>query len=268
MELLQYIDTNFSGVLSVSVSAITALVTLIYVIFTYKQMKASQVSTETAIKQLQLNNQPCIITEISKTYGSKCFSGTRRQLLVELNLENVGDSPALSVYVFAYLDLQHTKHKITSSNIVEMYFLPDFIKCIKVSEKVSASVHFETPEINMLLEDLKIAHEKNMTRVQVDPYQSAYLGTVLVIETYYRNVLGQWFKNTIRQEILWLNDLHAQPRKTNNLNENTIPPCTLDQDTEFELKLVSPRLSVLSTELIDSTIIEEKIEQYSHYLKY
>lgn len=268
MELLQYIDANFSGVLSVAVSAITALVTLVYVIFTYKQMKASQASTETAIKQLQVSNQPCIITEISETCGSKCFSGTRRQLRVELNLENVGDSPALSVYAFAHLELQYTKHIKSSSNIVEMDFLPDFIKCIKVGENGVASVRFETFEINMLVEDLRINYEKNMMRLRTNSYHPPYRGTVLVIETYYRNVLGQWFKNTIRQEILWLNDKHAAPRKTNDINENTIPPRLLEQDTEFELQLVSPRLSVLSTELINSTVIEEKLEKYSRYLKY
>ena len=265
MEILRYIDANNSGILSVMIATMTALVTLVYVIFTYKQMKISQASTETAIKQLRLNNQPCVITEISETYGSECFSGTRH---IELNLENVGDSPALSVYVFAYLELQHTKHIKNSSNIVEMDFLPDFVKCIKVGEKGVASVRFETFEINMLLEDLRIAYEKNMKRLYVEPYHSPYRGTVLVIETYYRNVLGQWFKNTIRQEIMWLNDKHAEPRKTNNINENTIPPRILEKDTEFELQLVSPHLSVFSTELIDSTVMERKLEKYSRYLKY
>lgn len=268
MEILRYIDANYSGILSVMIATMTALVTLVYVIFTYKQMKISQASTETAIKQLRLNNQPCVITEISETYGSECFSGTRRQLHIELNLENVGDSPALSVYVFAYLELQHTKHIKSSSNIVEMDFLPDFVKYIKVGEKGVASVRFETFEINMLLEDLRIAYEKNMKRLYVEPYHSPYRGTVLVIETYYRNVLGQWFKNTIRQEIMWLNDKHAEPRKTNNINENTIPPRILEKDTEFELQLVSPHLSVFSTELIDSTVMERKLEKYSRYLKY
>lgn len=107
-----------------------------------------------------------------------------------------------------------------------------------------------------------------MMRLRTNSYHPPYRGTVLVIETYYRNVLGQWFKNTIRQEILWLNDKHAAPRKTNDINENTIPPRLLEQDTEFELQLVSPRLSVLSTELINSTVIEEKLEKYSRYLKY
>lgn len=271
MEILQYIhyiNSNLAGVLSVVVAIITALITLVYVVFTYKQMKATQNATETAIKQIQLNNQPCIIAEILQTYGSKCFSETRRQLKIELELENVGDSPALSIYTFAYLELQHIKHVKNESNIVNMDFLPDFTKCIKVGEKSKASVRFETFEINMLVEDLRINYEKNIERLRSNPCQPSYRGTVLVVEVYYRNVLGQWFKNTVRQEISWLNNTHAEPRKTHNINENTIPPCPLEQNTEFELQLVSPKLSVFATDLINVTEIEGKLEQYKRNLKY
>lgn len=59
MGTLQYINANLSGVLSAVIALITALITLVYVFFTYKQMKATQNATDTAIKQLQLNNQPC-----------------------------------------------------------------------------------------------------------------------------------------------------------------------------------------------------------------
>ena len=71
------------------------------------------------------------------TLGGKCFSGTRRQLHIDVELENVGDSPALTTYTFAYLELQNTKHVKNGSNIVDMDYLPDFIKCIKANEKKS-----------------------------------------------------------------------------------------------------------------------------------
>lgn len=268
MDILRYIDINFSGVLSVIVSSITAFITLIYVIFTYKQMKASQDATKTAIRQLRLNNQPCLTIEVSSTDGTECFSGTRRQLHINMDLENVGDSPALSVYVFGHLELQYTKHVKNGSNIVEMDYIPDFQKCIKAGQKVTSSVRFETFEINMLVEDLRINYQKNMKRLLDNPTHSPYRGTILVLETYYRNLLGQWFRNTVRQEIAWINDLNAKPRKTHNINENTIPPCTLKPDTQFQLQLVSPHLSVFSTELIESAEIEEKLQKFDRYLKY
>lgn len=243
MGTLQYINTNLSGVLSAVIALITALITLVYVVFTYKQMKATQNATDTAIKQLQLNNQPCVIAEIFRTYGGKCFSGTRRQLHIDVELENVGDSPALTTYTFAYLELQNTKHVKNGSNIVDMDYLPDFIKCIKANEE------------KKLLYALKL-------------YRPHYRGTVLVIEVYFRNVLGQWFKNTVRQEIAWLIDKHAEPRKTHNINENTIPPRPLGQNTEVELQLVSPKMSVFQTDLIEAKVIEEKLLQYKDDLKY
>lgn len=268
METLQYINTNFSGVLSVAVAIITALITLVYVIFTYKQMKAAQNANEAAIKQLRLGNQPCIIAEISRTFGSKCFSGTRRQLHIELTLENVGDSPALCVYTFAHLELQHTRNNTNNSNIVNMDYVPDFNKCLKVGAQDKSSVRFETSEINMLVEDLRIGHGKNVQRLVTDPHRTPYRGTVLVVEIYYRNVLGQWFKNTLRREIKWLNDKNVKPRKTNYINENTIPPCPLNSNTEFELHFISPKFSVFSTALVEAKEIEEKLEQYKKYLKY
>lgn len=118
----------------------------------------------------------------------------------------------------------------------------------------------------MLVEDLRINHEKNVKRLIVNPYRPHYRGTVLVIEVYFRNVLGQWFKNTVRQEIAWLIDKHAEPRKTHN--ENTIPPRPLGQNTEFELQLVSPKMSVFQTDLIEAKVIEEKLLQYKDDLKY
>ena len=39
MELLQFINTNLSGILSVAVSTITAIITLVYVVFTYKRKR-------------------------------------------------------------------------------------------------------------------------------------------------------------------------------------------------------------------------------------
>ena len=137
-----------------------------------------------------------------------------------------------------------------------------------MGEQAKSSVRFETFEINMLVEDLRINHEKNVKRLIVNPYQPHYRGTVLVVEVYYRNVLGQWFKNTLRQEISWLNDKHAEPRKTNNINENTIPPRLLEDNTKFELQLVSPKLSVFETDLVEAKVVEDKLSQYKEDLKY
>lgn len=263
MEIIQFINTNLSGILSVVVAAITAIITLIYVVFTYKQMKAAQQSAELTSKQMRISNQPCIVIDIAVASGSKCFpESSRRQLSIQLELENIGDSPALEIYTFSHMELQHTKNVADGSNIVDMYFDPDYLKYLKPDTKENVSVRYETDEINMLVEDLRYCHEKNVHRIRTNPYKRAFHGTILVTEVYYKNLLGQWFKNTLRHEILWLVDKNAPPQKTHNLNENTIPPCLLSKDTEFELQLVAPRYSTSGIVLVQQKEIELKLNPY------
>ena len=225
-------------------------------------MKAAQNSTETAMQQLRLNNQPCVIPTIIATRGTKCFTKTRRQLFIEIGLDNVGDSPAITVYTFSHLELHYTYNEIIGSNTVNMDYVPSFQKCIKSGEKTETHVRYETSEINKLVEDLRVCHKKKVKRIRKAPYNKPYKGTILVIEVYYRNVIGQWFKDVLRQEIGWINDKNAAPRKTNYINENTIPPRPLLDDTEFELQLVSEAFSSFSIELVEDKEIEDKLEDY------
>ena len=269
MDILQFINTYLSGILSVLVSAITAVITLIYVIFTYKQMKASQKSVEQTSEQMKINNQPCVVADISQTHGSACFTESgRRQLHIELEIENIGDSPALEIYALSHMELQHTKNVTDGSNIVDMDYYPDYLRYVKSNERQTISVRYETDEINMLVEDLRYRHEKNVQRIHTNPYKHPYHGTVLVVEIYYKNLLGQWFKNTLRQQISWLVDKNASPRKTNNLNENTIPPCLLGRETEFTLQLVSPKFSPTGIELVSIKEIQEKLAPYQDELSF
>lgn len=267
MELIQNINANYSGILSVIVAAITAIITLVYVVFTFKQMQAAQKSAELASKQMRLSNQPCVVVDISQTAGSPCFpDSTRRQLNIALELENIGDSPALELYTLSYLELQHIKNVSDGSSIVDMFYYPDYRKYLKANSKDTASVSYETDEINMLVEDLRYCHEKNMSRIRTNPSKHPYHGTVLVVEVYYKNLLGQWFKNTLRQEISWLIDKNAPPRKTHNLNENTIPPCILGRETSFSLQLIAPRFSAAGIELVSAEDVKEKLEPCSEAL--
>ncbi len=267
MDTIRLINNDFSGILGVLIAFITAMITLVYVRLVYKQMKISQKALEIADKQLQLDKQPCVVFEILKTYGTPCFTETRRQLHIKLELENVGDSPAISIYTFAHLELQHTRNVKDGSCIVNMDYIPDFEISIKSEGKATANICFETEQINMLVEDLRCNHEQNILRIKTNPYQHSYRGTILVIEVYYKNILDQWFRNTMQREILWLIDKHAAPRKTNNLNENTIPPCLLEHNTEFELQLISPKMAASNIDLVDAKIIQKKLEQYKEDIR-
>jgi len=95
-------------------------------------------------KHFKLNNQPCIIPKITDTIGGKCFYKTRRQLHITLNLENVGDSPALCVYTIGYLKLKYTQNN--GGDIVNMSYLPDYLPNVTINQTEKFSVRFETKE--------------------------------------------------------------------------------------------------------------------------
>ena len=264
MEIIYYINSNLSGVLSVLVSAITALITLIYVVFTYKQLKATQNSVKLASEQMRLNNQPCISAKIGTTYGSPCFpESDRRQLHIDIKLENIGDSPALEIYTFSYLELTSTVNKYDGSNIVNMYYYPDYIKYIKPNSKQFASVRYEEEEINMILDDLWYNMLKNHHRIHTDPSKPPFNGPLLIIEVFYKNLLGQWFKSTLKQPILCLVDESISKEEPPHISGAEIPPSPLTKNTEFSLLLKSPRLSMSEgVKLVDQKEIWEKIKSY------
>lgn len=261
-EILVELNSNYSGVLSLLISVLTAITTIIYVVITNKQVKITKISLEQMEKHFKLNNQPCIIPKITSTEGSKCFYKTRRQLHINLDIENVGDSPALCVYTVGYLKLKHIQND--GSDIVDMYYLPDYISKVSINQVESSSIRFETKEIRLLIKDLEVNYRLNMERIATDASISPFKGTDLVIKVFYKNIVGQWFESTLTQEIAWLINTseNNSERKTNSLNEVTIPPKELYPDTSFELQLVSERLSPVEIRIIELEQVKETIERY------
>lgn len=248
------IINHYSGVLSVVVSSITAIVTLIYVVFTYNQMKAAKDGLKMSAKQIRTEKQPCIVYNEIYAQGTECFWKERRQLHIELKLENIGDSPAMSIYVFSHFKLQYANDP---SDVVNMYYLPDFIPFLKVDSSVNASTRYEQNEIYRLLEDLSISHAKNIQRVKSDPTKPVYKCPELVVEIYYKNILGQWFKNERRTEILDVLE------KTNDGElKRLYPPNALKDDKQFELQLIAQEFALSNISLVDEAEIHRKLEPF------
>lgn len=95
-------------------------------------MKASQDSLKLAIKQFKVDKQPCIVYKTIKSEGTHCFYKQRRQLHINLKIENIGDAPAMSIYVFSYLQLQNSNLK----SKVNMDYLPDYVPFLKAGTKL------------------------------------------------------------------------------------------------------------------------------------
>ena len=247
----------YSGILSVVISLITALVTLIYVVFTYKQMKAAQEGLKISAKQTKTEKQPCIVYNEIDAQGSECFWEERRQLHINLELENIGDSPAMSIYVFSYFKLQYANEP---TNIVNMYYLPDFIPFLKADSRVSVSTRYEEKEIYRLLEDLSISHAKNMQRIKSDPTRPAYKSPELVIEIYYKNILGQWFKNERCTEVLEVLEETEQGEF-----KIVIPPDALNEDMHFKLRLIAQEFALSDLRLVDEDEVERKLKPFERH---
>ena len=266
-ELLVVLNNEYSGLLTVMVAVITALITLMYVIMTYQQVKFSKMSVESVEKQIKLSSQPCIIPKIIATNGTACFgSGNRRKLHIDVELINVGTSPAINIYTIGYFNLFYTKNE--NSDKVDMYYYPDYMPTISAQDKRVASISFEEEEIDLLIKDLEIRHELNIERLDTDnnTTQSRFRGTNLVIKIYYKNLLGQWFEATLIQEVSWLNDTSKKltEQESQNVNEYTIPPKKLKKDTEFKLQLISERFIPIDIKLVDIEIIKNIMKQYEN----
>lgn len=173
-----------------------------------------------------------------------------------MKIQNIGDSPALSIYVFSHLKLQHSGN----DNRVNMYYLPDFVPFLKVGIDTDVSVRYEEYEINKLLEDLSIAEAKNINRINTDATKTVFKNTSLVIEIYYKNLSGQWFKNIRSIEVL-----DVLEKKEGKKKKVISPPNSLKKDVWFELRLINPAFSNSNIVIVEEDEIKNKLQKYLDY---
>ena len=262
MNFLQTLNTEYAMVISLAISLITMIITLIYVLLTRKQVVAARDSVDAMHEQLKLQQQPCVVISNITSRGSKVFNETgRRQLTVYCDTNNVGNSPALSIYVFSHIKLQYLVTKDKQNEIVKMFSLPEHFTHIETGARRDASV-YEEKEIEVLIDDLTIAFHKNIERLKNNPSEHHFPGSILVIEVYYMNPMNQWFCHEYTTEICWLNQINGPLRKTHNLNETTIPPNKLTDTTEFSLQLTSEMFSTSKYRTVDYLELKQKIQEY------
>ncbi len=262
MGFLIWINEN-GALVSCIVSLLGVLVTVVYVVFTHKQMKATQKSVEIMKTELRMAKQPCLILEIHSIESREALPNGRRFMPVPFSIENIGDSPALSVFCVSYMVLQHTTTK-SGNRVVNMYSGPFFIEAVKAGEKtVKNSIHYENREITYMFDDLSVNLAKNWKRVHDNPSQHAHRGTSLVLCCYYRNVYGQWFESKLTREIGFAVDQITKEKTKENLNEFTFPPRLIEDNTCFTLQLHSPQASPqYRCEPVDEKYVQSVLGQY------
>jgi len=244
------------------VSLCTMIVTVIYVIFTYLQVKENRKSIDYLEKQIKLSNQPCIVPITINTTGTEVFNDNgRRQLNIELEIKNSGNAPALNTYIFGSFQLK--KYETNENDIVEMDFLPDYVRSISTDETKNVSIRFETEEINLLMGDLSkpISKEKYINYVHEVMNRAD-----LIINIYYKNITNQWFHSVLRNGVL---DIMAENQdKARGTYDIKIPPNILEDDMRFQLRLTPEEFSTFDVEPVDSEEILEKLNHYELYLHF
>ena len=102
LELLKTINDNYANLLNAFAALLLMIITFGYARVTKKQMEISEKSVNEMQKQLRLEQQPVIVIDRIETQGTEVFTDKgRRQLCVDVHISNVGNAPALSLYVFS-----------------------------------------------------------------------------------------------------------------------------------------------------------------------
>jgi len=261
-DFLQAINNNYASIITCMISLITAITTIVYVVFTHQQMKATQDSVKIMQAELKQAKQPCITISIKTIYSGTPLPGNgRRQMPVEFVIENIGDAPAISVFCISHLVLQY----ITDDNgnkKVDMFSGPLFLPCLKVDENEKNYLHYENQAIELMFKDLSVAMQRNWERIRTTPYMNPYRHTEIVIQVFYKNMNQQWFESKLTQEIAWGYDEITKNKTKHNLNEFTFPPRKLMEKDIFQLQLVSPNLSPLQIHMVDQEYYEQALFPY------
>ena len=261
LQCIRNINNNYAGVLSLFASLIMVGITIVYVFHTRRQANYAKESVDLLTKELKTSKQPCIVPTIIGSKGSafEASTYTRIQLGFNVDLKNVGDAPAINVYTLADIELQISLDAAGNKKRLTAALLPVFVQALSVGDHKSVSIHFETKEVNALVEELRIKHEMNLERLRTNPTRHHYVGALLNIRVLFKNMMGQWGESIITYEIPWLQYKNPPPITTGNVNEYTIPPREIQQGDEFRAIWRSNNLSPFSYRMVKNEYVKNEL---------
>lgn len=190
MDVLNWLQTNGS-VVSLAATIVLVIITGIYVYLTKRML-------DSTIRQSKLVSNPVIGIRLGHMTISKVYGPSRRNLAIGLNLTNIGNAPAIEVFVDAEIILQYSN--IQGEKVIPARFEPSSIPFIRPGEEIleypSHNPGFGNTCITHLLDDFREYHRLNIHRIETDPTKEAYNASRLRVYVYYRNNLGQYFEST------------------------------------------------------------------------
>lgn len=255
--ILKDLNDNYSSLLSTISSFLILIVTIIYVIFTFKLVIISQKTINNQIDFFEKSKVPLVIIQFNKNEGSKLTNYNRRFLNFNILLKNIGDTSCLEIYGKLYLILKYSNENLNNNDPKE-YINHTYLE---INEEKVIEVCFEKEIINVMLNDLSINYDKNMERIFKNPKQNAFEGPLIKVVLYYKNIYNKFFKSEL---IAGISYVIATKRKGinkliyingNNKNE-------LKDNEPFSIILDNPGLHRINFNIIDEN---EYMEFYNKY---
>jgi hypothetical protein len=193
-EMLMELLNKNSGAVTTLATIILVIITAFYAYWTRGILRATS-------RQSRLSLNPVVGIEVKKiTIGEMFGERQRRHMGVDLLLTNVGNAPAISVYVDGEITLRHSN--IDSHKVIPMRFEPDLIPFIKSGDEVGdLGLSFGNSLITHFFDDVRECLRLNLHRIATDPTRKSHRASRLRIIVYYRNSLGQHFKSIYEIEI-------------------------------------------------------------------
>ena len=264
LEFIKIINTDYAEVLSLLSSMIMVVVTIIYVGHTKRQANYAKESAELVAKQIKTDKQPCIIPFVINSYGSAwdATDYTRIQLGFDIKLKNAGDSPAINVYTLADIELQFTNDSNGEKKLLHASLLPNFVQALSANEEKEVHIHFETDEVEALVQELVRADDMNWERIRTNPSHHYYTGAKLIVRVFFKNIMGQWCESVISHEIAWLEYKNPPPRKTRNVGENTIHLKKICEGDEFRAVISSHQIAAFTYKMTTEKTINNVLQNY------
>jgi len=254
-----------AAVLSLVSSIIMVIITIVYVCYTKNQADNSRESVNLMIKQIKTEKQPCILPDIIGSHGTafNASNYVRIQAGLDIDLKNVGDAPAISVFTICECELQLSKDSKGRKIRLPAALLPYYVQAVPSDDTSKIHIHFETEEVKAIVNEISKCMALNWERIQTNPTRSHYTGAVIIITVLYRNVMGQWYQSVLRRELCWFAFDNPPEQTTHNLNENTIPPKEIEIDKGFRMVLSAPKYAPFNHKLVSESKAQRCLSKYS-----
>lgn len=179
---------------------ITSLATLILAFVTGYYAFLTRRILQVAEKQSRLSLHPVIGIIIGEIDISAVFGPNRRQMVIGLNLINVGNAPAIEVLVDSEIELRYSN--IEGEKVIPAMRYPEIIAFLRPGEEnINCQSNFGSTFLTHFFDDVRESRRLNLHRIETDPTKKPYKVSRLKVFSYYRNSLNQYFRSEYTTEI-------------------------------------------------------------------